>query len=421
MTATVAILAGTLVVMDRAGGRQLLEKALSEQSPAMRNWMESQAVQGTDVSAAETAFQAVLACLVGLWAVALVTYVLWVRRARWVIWIGGFLATYVALEQWMAPFLFIPFLMNEQYYVADPDHWPVSTDAERGWNSDSLRCSSNADSFRPEDLNLLFLGDSFTFGSGLPPEQSFPSKVETALGREFPQRGIRVANFGWISSSPLLSHRRLEALGPRYYPDLVVQCIDMTDFSDDLRWKAMLERRGFYWWDRHFPMLTKILESLAPRWVRDQRLAAQGDPPKKRLFPTEYALKKTRPFLEPLVTNLDAIHTWCEAQGCEFLVIALPRSYQYSDREAPMDQYGRRVTPLGPHSLAPFRFFEEVSERVPYPIHSILEAFQTTRLFPTCFVNDPHWNDNGTSVAAAAITRVLAPWIRSRAPGSANR
>jgi hypothetical protein len=55
---------------------------------------------------------------------------------------------------------------------------------------------------------------------------------------------------------------------------------------------------------------------------------------------------------------------------------------------------------------------------VDYPIYSILRDFQETDLFPTCFENDPHWNPNGTSVAAVAIARRLEgevqAWLRER-------
>jgi hypothetical protein len=62
---------------------------------------------------------------------------------------------------------------------------------------------------------------------------------------------------------------------------------------------------------------------------------------------------------------------------------------------------------LGPYSLEPFRYFEELSKEVDYPIYSLLETFQKNEVFPTSFEDDPHWNRKGAQVAASAITKIL--------------
>ena len=109
------------------------------------------------------------------------------------------------------------------------------------------------------------------------------SEVERMLDAQLPQRKIRVANFGWTSSSPLLSARRLEAIGDKYHPDVVAICIDMTDFGDDLRWGAMLEQRGVYRWHRWLPLAMHAFETWAPKAYRDFKFSSLGNRPRKRM------------------------------------------------------------------------------------------------------------------------------------------
>jgi hypothetical protein len=40
---------------------------------------------------------------------------------------------------------------------------------------------------------------------------------------------------------------------------------------------------------------------------------------------------------------------------------------------------------------------------VDFPVYSLLEGFQETEVFPTCFHDDPHWNASGSNLAAELI------------------
>ena len=55
--------------------------------------------------------------------------------------------------------------------------------------------------------------------------------------------------------------------------------------------------------------------------------------------------------MEPLARNVDKIHAWCAERGAAFVLVALPRSYQHSAREAPNNWEAREYTVLGPYAL----------------------------------------------------------------------
>ena len=128
--------------------------------------------------------------------------------------------------------------------------------------------------------------------------------------REEDPRSLHVANFGWVSSSPLLSWRRLVDIGERYSPDVVLLCLDMTDFEDDIRYEHMLARDGLYAYYDKFPLTLRAFQKLAP--ARFARLLAWsvGGMPERRFFVTDAPIAETRSWLEPTLRNLSRIHAW---------------------------------------------------------------------------------------------------------------
>ena len=101
-------------------------------------------------------------------------------------------------------------------------------------------------------------------------------------------------------------------------------------------------------------------------------------------------------------------------RGAEFVVVVLPRSYQYSARECPQNWEKDMYVTLGPHALEAFRWFDEISPQVDFPIVSLLETFQQNQEFPTCLDDDPHWNATGHKVAAEAVLQALLPLVERR-------
>ena len=109
--------------------------------------------------------------------------------------------------------------------------------------------------------------------------------------------------------------------------------------------------------------------------------------------------------------SVGLIRDYADQSGAEFVLFVFPRHFQYDRREAPNSWERAEYDLEGPHNLEPFRFFDEQRDQVDYPIHTLLEAFRATEVFPTCFDDDPHWNDSGATVAAEAISAALAGFL----------
>lgn len=274
-------------------------------------------------------------------------------------------------------------------------------------NSDGIRCEDEAEDFDASTFNIIFLGDSFTYGSLLfHMSEAFPALIEERLNDEGSQ--VRTINFGWPSSSPLLSDRLLADLGARYSPDLVVMCLDLTDFRDDPKYartirfprmsptKFLLREMGWAW---------LIPTGETPRWWPwpDDRA-----PLPNTYFIVNQPLAESGQYLGEIEGNLRRMERRVrEDMEAEFVLVLLARGLQYSDRESP--NYGGRglYTPLGPFVLEPNRWFETYCSQTGFQCFSVLEAFRTSKVFPTCYDHDPHWNASGHRVAASALAVFL--------------
>lgn len=298
-------------------------------------------------------------------------------------------------------------LFKDKLYFADDVDHRIKPLSAPDINGDGIRCRYRSEHFRPEDFNVVFLGDSFVYGYDLPDSVAIPQTFERLVREALPRRGINVANFGWISASPLLCLRQLRDIGPRYNPDLVILCIDMTDFHDDIKYERLLERKGLYRLAGVFPVtiigLRKAL-SLAPALAGLHQWLFGF--PARKFYATELPPDQSRRYFAHTQGNIDALDLYCrEELRARFMVVVLPRSYQYSERESPENWEAGEYQPLGPWCLEPFRYFEAVADTAGYPVCSLLGDFQGTEVFPTCFERDPHWNVAGTRIAARGILR----------------
>jgi hypothetical protein len=293
---------------------------------------------------------------------------------------------------------------DKLYFISDIDHWNIPDGREI--NSDGLRCGYEAEHFREEDLNIIFLGDSYVYGWLLPMEKSLPRQFEKMARAVYPGKRINVINFGWVSSSPLLSLRLFERIGEKYKPDIVILFLDMTDFHDDIKYSRLLERRGIYRLLDLCPISILTLKQLTVMSGIDRLHEWIFGFPADRFFITNQPLEKSRRWLRYIQDSIEKINTYCENRlNAEFVLMVLPRFYQYSSRECPYNWEKGVYAILGRYGDEPFRYFDSIKSTLDYPVYSLLSDFQETTVFPTCFLDDPHWTEFGAGVAARAVLK----------------
>lgn len=344
-------------------------------------------------------------------AMALLLYEVFYRRNRRVIaLVVSGLLSFTAFEYFGR---FILKAQMSRFFTADADH-RLLPNKELGINSDGIRCPVEADDFTGETFNIVFLGDSFIYGSLLDYKDTVPAQVERMLRKEYPALEPRCINYGWISSSPGPSYRLLRDIGATYKPDLVVLALDVTDFHDDI-----LVRTKVGYWDRSptaYLLLRLGLRDVLIELYEECRLSylwrARSDSsrliPARRFFVVEQPLGDSLPDMVETEENLKQIAQFCRTElAVPFIVVMYPRHFQISDRESPRNWERSSYTILGPYSLEPFRWLEALKARASYPVHSLFRDFKEAGKFPLFLEDDPHWNPDGAAVAARGIIEAL--------------
>lgn len=347
-----------------------------------------------------------------------------VRRWRQILLLLGTLAALWGLLELLGPAVIGALALP--MYNLDIDHRPKP--ATGRFNRDGVAPDVPPEQYTDDHRVLLFLGDSFTQGYGLEdPLGGFPFLVEQRLATRGADPSIRVVNFGWVSSSPVLQLRQLRDIGGSYRPDVVVQCFDMTDFADDLRYGDELGRMGLdtrvdlspfrlagigLSWSLGVPDIAGWLREavgMAPAPSMDPGHHALGD-----FFAMRQSLEQSRPALRASWQAILDTATLARSLGAEYALVVLPRYQQYDLRECPDDWEAPMNLPdPGEYLHEPFRFFEEQTEVADFPVWSLLPAFQEAAAFPTVFRHDPHYNPTGHAIAADAIAENLwaSGWV----------
>jgi hypothetical protein len=76
---------------------------------------------------------------------------------------------------------------------------------------------------------IMFAGDSFTFGAGVPPEESFPARVPALLRARAPSFDVDSVNIGVPGMGTADVYRMIDAYLPIFQPDLVVYTYVLND------------------------------------------------------------------------------------------------------------------------------------------------------------------------------------------------
>jgi hypothetical protein len=127
----------------------------------------------------------------------------------------------------------------------------------------------------------------------------------------------------------------------------------------------------------------------------------------KYYFPLWQPLEKSAPQMEITWREIERTAELSRKLGAKYAVFVLPRYQQYNPEECP-DDWEKSLFPKNDaYLLEPFKFFEAKSDEAPFPVHSLLTAFQQSDLVSTVGEKDGHYNAAGHQIAAEAILRFM--------------
>jgi hypothetical protein len=310
-----------------------------------------------------------------------------------------------------------------RYYTFDVDHRLVPHSLP-DINEDGIRSLGKAEDIHDDDFVIIMMGDSFTFGYRAQYNDTYPAQLQKLFEQNGNKGRVVVVNFAWLSSSPLLGMRLLKDIGAKYKPDLIVYNLDMTDFHDDLDYEFKLQQPGGFevsleelGWQaveeglKRSAFLHGFLNSFKLLRATFSSAITVKNPtlPHDRFFATSMPLNSSQPLIERgVVRNLSLIDDYAQhVLKCPMALVIIPRAYQYSDRESQHNWERDEYDVLGPYVKMPFQYFSEQASKLPFPILGLLDEFQKSQIYPLYLDNDPHWNSQGSLLAAQTVFRWL--------------
>lgn len=318
---------------------------------------------------------------------------------------GLLIATVILLATIMLLEVCGRFVIPKEYIngIGDPDH-RMKPFSEKDINEDGIRFRGDSKTVAGKQ-NIIFLGDSFTYGYRLSYKDTIPQQFERTHNLKNAD-AITAINFGWISSSPYLSNRLLGDIGKKYHPQTVFLLLDMTDIWDDNLYSQLLSGSMTVFFGKYLPISTilvyQTINHIPPLY---EKVYGQ---PINRFFHSAQPLAETEYLFARTTQTINEIAAYSRnTLHANFVLVVLPRNYQYSDREAPQapDRYDNnfRYQDRGPYVEEPFRYFAQMQETADYPVILLLDDFKHSGIFPTTFDNDSHYNAQGARFAANAI------------------
>ena len=244
-------------------------------------------------------------------------------------------------------------------------------------------------------VRVLFLGDSVTFGTGVPNDGPFPRVLETSLADD-PGPRVETVNAAVVGYNTTQELARLEAVGPAYRPDAVVVLFVVNDLLDafsifDHQYDPTGRFAAQKIWLRRNSHLYRFLQNTY--WRVSDELRRPGS--------ERAQAPRPRARVEERLGELRAIAEWARANDAGFLLALYPDNLEDPVSPGPA---GERVTVR--QELLSF------AERFGHPVVDLSGALgdvRDPRAREFRLREDPHPSPAGHR----AIAEVLAPPLRA--------
>lgn len=193
--------------------------------------------------------------------------------------------------------------------IPDGVGWPPTAET----NGDGMRDRPRPPNKLPGLRRIAVLGDSVTYGYGLPIHQAFPQQME-ALAWETgrPTEVFNVALPGWSTRQEREAYQRI--VRP-YKPDLVVVAVCLNDIPD-LHFNLTRPPQWLTWLHDHSALIRRLVDAQA-REIRNV----------KTLFATPPD-DRTATAMALFEAEIAAFHKDVIGDGSDFLVVLFPFRFQ---------------------------------------------------------------------------------------------
>ncbi|MBZ0266033.1 SGNH/GDSL hydrolase family protein [bacterium] len=326
----------------------------------------------------------------------------------------------ILLEISLAPF--VGFHQRTSIFQQDNQRiWKLKPNSSGRWggvpvkiNSEGLRGEVIPKQRVNDNLRLLFLGDSVTFGYLLEHDQStIPSKVKSFLEQEIGD-SIEAINAGIGGYSPWQSRLFLEEEGLDYHPDIIILTIVLNDFTQ----KFSLDRFGGFWKGYQLAMNSQYFFSRMENhsnlltWLRRKaQQKSYGFNPVERAEELEYGMlqeivdavpsDRANEAINLTLSEIEKISDMCTMNNIEFLLVFYPAVFQVEEPEL-LNRPQKLVDKFATEKQIPYldllpHFTVKISQM----------GFQPTQIY----LDDTHPNSLANGIAAETISNRILKMI----------
>jgi lysophospholipase L1-like esterase len=251
------------------------------------------------------------------------------------------------------------------------------------------------------EIRILFLGDSCTFGYGFTHTQSFVNRVEVSLRARFPDVSWECVNAGVPGYSLFQGWRYLETRGLELQPDLVVLTFGWNDYGE---WDGLSDVE-------HYAAMQASIPPRALQWSRLCRLlwAAVNTP----RSPAARIADRARLSPEEFRSVLGKIDETTTRHGAALTMLVWPMRWNVEQLDEPEKrstlqfehyEYARRgVTDSRPAELP------AVIDLIP-----VAQGMAQQHAISEIFIDHGHATSRANEEFANAIVEQLVPWLSSR-------
>jgi hypothetical protein len=307
-------------------------------------------------------------------------------------------------------------------------------------NSLGMRDRERSPHKEPGSFRILFLGDSFVQGYGVPLEQTMAALLEASLNKPEREKRVEVLNAGIFGYGPFLEYLYLKELMPSIEPDLVivgffigndvgddyfythqarVSRVDGSVFFEDQKWPwsyrdevldgtastAAHDRYLSLFWNHikpwvlksHFVLAIKKLGMQIEYRKRKEReiklVQDRRDDIRINLGLVNYPVLDRKQRLEYWKLSrgyLADIHRLCNVRGIPMVLVVIPV-----------------LDPKVNQFKEPYEVLDEIGRDLSIPVIQLLPEFQKWPPERLEYKLDRHWNSEGNHLAATILDREL--------------
>ncbi len=263
---------------------------------------------------------------------------------------------------------------------------------------------------KPDDLTILFIGDSCTFGYGVAYDESFVEVAESLIQSMLPDKTVECINAGVPGYSLFQGSRYLATKGLNYQPDLVVLNFGWNDYA---RWD-----------DRSDMQHDALIQAITPPAPLDRSRLCQliwqakaGNPSPDEQTSTPNPQKtQSRPRLLPdeFTALLESTKSLTTERGIAMLVLVWPMRGN-ADHATPgktRPELQNRMIAFGKaHSLS-----ASSTARGSLDLTPLARQLTKEHGVQKIYIDKGHVTAMAHDAIAREIVHTLTPWIQTQKP-----